>query len=497
MKNYKDYQKYASDISAKRNIEITKANSGDKLSFTPYIYNNCSASCKFCSEKLVRHGKVMVCDAPCEHYTERLTRALQYVFDRKIFLSLSGKEPSENVEQLEMISKAVEKVEHNGGIIQQRVMYSNLSGFTKEWERLISVLHDLAVSRIECSRHHYDENINQNIMRFKVGETIQNNAVFLDVVQKLQRNFSIKMVCVFQKSGVKNAEDVVSYLKFAKEAGVKEIVFRELAMFDDAVDQGITTEYIVENRVELMEILEELPRSVFHLSEITEGYYYYSFVYEYAGMKVYFEMSDYEEMIKHHNSSDLYKLIFYPNGKLCKDWNMQGEIDFKPHLEKLKDIARILSSQTDAVLIGSMATYITRPELLNHVPIDVDFYINKDIDNLKNVIRILEKYGYKVYSWTDFVDEKFDFEKLSGRFYLRGIKGNIMVDITYESSGFDESVFSREMIFVDGIRTLTDEGIMELLEGCDREETIERYKKYKEHNDYVKNKIAADIASRY
>lgn len=326
MLHYKDYKEYAHMLADNGKSVIEKVTENNRLSFTPYIYNACSANCAFCSEKLIRDGQVMVCDGLCDDYVERLKHVFSRLHDRPVFLSLSGKEPSESVDVLEMIMKEAKTFIENGGIITEKVMYSNLSGFCKEKEQLKKVLLEGGVNRIECSRHHYDEEKNQAIVNFKEGETIKSNAVFQALVKELNRMVPMKMVCVLQRQGIATAEDILRYLEFAQQTGVCEVVFRELAMFDDAVDQCMTSKYIVENRVELKEILEQLDPAIFRELHIVEGYYYFSFQYKYQDMHVSFEMSDYEEMIRKHYGDELHKLILYPNGMLCKDWNMKGEI---------------------------------------------------------------------------------------------------------------------------------------------------------------------------
>lgn len=326
MLHYKDYKEFARQEADRGKIPIETKTEGSQLSFTPYIYNKCSANCDFCSEKLVRNGKVMVCDEQCPDYVDRLRQVFDWLRNRPVFLSLSGKEPSESVELLEIITEEAVKFINSGGVITDKVMYSNLSGFCKEKQRLLKVISDIELTRIECSRHHYDEDMNQSIVNFKTGESIKRNDVFQSVVRELNQYVPMKMVCVLQKKGISTIQEILRYLEFAKETGVREVVFRELAMFDDAVDAGVTTKYIIDNRIELMEILKVLSPAQFSCVHIIEGYYYYSFQYRYKDMCVSFEMSDYEEMIRKHYGNQLYKLILYPNGTLCKDWNMEGEI---------------------------------------------------------------------------------------------------------------------------------------------------------------------------
>lgn len=326
MLHYKDYTEYIQNLSVK-NLHVENKTDTKQISFTPYVYNTCSANCRFCSENLVRDGKVCVCDQVCADYREKLKQIFSWLKKRPVFLSISGREPSESVEQLRDIIEAANEFTGKGGNLTEKVMYSNLSGFCKYKEELIELIQSGKLTRIECSRHHYAEDLNQEIVNFKNGEKIKENAAFLETVRELCKYTDVKMVCVLQKKGVSGLEEVMQYLDFAKMSGVRAVVFRELAIFDNAIEDGKTAQYIMENRVELLDILKQLEPKLFTNLHITKGYYYYSFHYTYKDIQVDFEMSDYEEMIQHHeNEEELYKLILYPNGMICKDWNMKGEI---------------------------------------------------------------------------------------------------------------------------------------------------------------------------
>lgn len=335
-KFYEDYYQFAKQLVAANNVNIENRLENQQLSITPYIYNTCSANCQFCSEKLVRGGSITVCNGISTDYVDKFNKILDRVKDRPIFLSLSGKEPTESKDHLKVILDVAKNFQNNGGNITDKVMYSNLSGFAKDFEGLMNVLSGNDITRIECSRHHYDEEKNQWIVKFKHYnggyEPIMNNDVFADVVKKLNTVIPVKMVCVLQKTGIGKVDEIINYLEFAGKLGVTEVVFRELAVFNDSVEMGRTQQYIVENRVELMDLLVNLPNNLFKINTIIKGYYYFSFGYKFDNrMNVSFEMSDYEEMIKYHsnmNDDKIYKLIYYPNGILCKDWNMKGKLDW-------------------------------------------------------------------------------------------------------------------------------------------------------------------------
>ena len=326
IKYYEDYRQAARMISEKTGIPVSRSESS-LVSFTPYVDNNCSAACRFCSERLTKNGQTSRCVGICRDYEQRLEAALSRLQGKQVFLSVSGKEPTESPGQLKTICRAACKAKAQGLSVSEAVLYTNLSGFCKYGEELEKTLCALPLSRIEFSRHHFDENVNQSIMQFRPGEEIKSNRALACVVRKLSESFPMKAVCVLQKTGVADIDGVQRYVEFARSLGVRDVVFRELAVFDGSVDKGNTADYIISERVEIWELLPYLLQSPFELSGIREGYYYFSFSCNYRDMRVSFEMSDYEEMERQHAGSILHKLILYPDGMLCRSWNKKGIVE--------------------------------------------------------------------------------------------------------------------------------------------------------------------------
>lgn len=314
-----DSEKFAKGKGFLQGYDINK-----RLSFTPYIYNICSANCRFCSEKLTRSGKAPLYGDTVPSYFEKLQMILKSLKESTIFLSLSGREPSESIEFVGECLKNFEIFEDNGGIISERVMYSNLSGAAKQTEQMCNLLSRYKLTRIEASRHHYNENLNQQIMNFH-GSDIQSNVVFWDIVKTLSAYTEIRLACVLQKGGIDSAEKMKQYIHQAQKNGVHSIVFRELSLLSDVIDRNTTKVYIDSARLPVMNLLYDLDSS-FVLKYVQKGYYYLSFRYAYENMDICFEMSDYTEMIKKHKGKAINKLIYYPDSSLCMDWNMEGKI---------------------------------------------------------------------------------------------------------------------------------------------------------------------------
>lgn len=327
MKCYEDYRRTAMMMSEKNGTPITEK-AGSLLSFTPYIDNSCSAACRFCSERLTKNGVDSRCGEVCADYEQKLTSVLSRLGERQIFLSISGKEPTESPGQLYSVCRAVKAAKEMGLQLSEAVVYSNLSGFCKYGDVLSEALSSLPLTRIEFSRHHFDEETNQSIMLFKNGEEIKKNSVLADITDTLGKAFPLRMVCVLQKTGIADCGGVTEYLDFARSLGVSDVVFRELAIFGSSVDSGATADYIIDNRIELSDLLPKLGEG-FRLISITKGYYYFSFIYSFRDMRVCFEMSDYEEMERQHTGSIVHKLIFYPDGRLCRSWNKKGVMEDK------------------------------------------------------------------------------------------------------------------------------------------------------------------------
>lgn len=147
---------------------------------------------------------------------------------------------------------------------------------------------------------------------------------------------------------------------------------------------------------------------------------------------------------------------------------------FQERYPEMLRMAQLLTSKTDAVLIGSLGTYLTYPQVLAARPHDVDLFVEGSFDNIKKIIAILKDNDYTVYSWQDEISENFDFSILSGRFYIRGIKDGLYIDATYEIVGLAFDEIRKYVVSSENILALNKEGQIIVLDLCDREDTAKR-----------------------
>lgn len=146
------------------------------------------------------------------------------------------------------------------------------------------------------------------------------------------------------------------------------------------------------------------------------------------------------------------------------------------NLGGLLHLASILTQNTDSVLIGSLGLYLTCREALKKLPSDVDLYAKKSEDNIRNIIRILRRLEYKVYSWQDVIDENVDYSMLDGRYYIRGRKDDLVVDITYEIENLTYEDMKKYEVLKSAqeIKVYTREGNIKVLSESDRKEHMEQ-----------------------
>ena len=75
-----------------------------------------------------------------------------------------------------------------------------------------------------------------------------------------------------------------------------------------------------------------------------------------------------------------------------------------------------------------------------------------------------------VYSWQDIIDDNFNYDLLKGRFYVRGIKGDKKVDVTYEIENLDYEELEAKGKTIKEINTYNKQGFIRLLDCSDRKD---------------------------
>ena len=315
------------------------------VTFTPYASAMpCSARCRFCSETLVEQGSKRPASGlrPSGAYFSQLREALQQLEGLPLSYSLSGLETTDDPDWL---YRMLDVLEGHAAVspVQGRVLYSNGAGLAHpaHGQALLERLARFGVDWVELSRHHADAAVNQSIMRFRPGVHVQRQAAFTGMLRSLSERLPVKLVCIVQECGVASPQDLLHYLAWARDLGVRAVIFREFSQLDERYRDNVTARYIASTRVAMAGLLEgclALPDFLdrFTCEQVTEGYYFWNLVGRYGDMRVTFEASDYARMHRQHQSGDVYKLVFHANGKLCAGWNPDQNVLFEAGREEVR-----------------------------------------------------------------------------------------------------------------------------------------------------------------
>ncbi len=220
----------------------------------------------------------------------------------------------------------------NGPRVEQRVLYSNGAGLARAHaERLLDALVDFGVSWIELSRHHPLQAHNDAIMRFRADEPIADATTFVQTARRIAARLPVRLVCIVQRGGVCSAEEIARYIAWARSCGAGQVIFRELSRLDDAYRNNGTLRYIEQHRIGVEHLLAECMQqpwwSRWQLDGMTEGYYFWNVrMRSDDGMQVVFESADYAAMHARHATGDVYKLVFFANGRLCAGWDPDADV---------------------------------------------------------------------------------------------------------------------------------------------------------------------------
>lgn len=307
------------------------------VTFTPFAsVEPCTARCHFCSETLLykKATKLSATLRPGDKYFDHLECAFDATGKIPKGLSLSGLEATSDVDWLLQVVSAARSAEQKHGAFEDRVLYSNLTGFTRDRsQELLKALQDFNLTRAEVSRHSQDELKNQEIMNFRPGISVKLNSVFEAGLKKTLDWIPVKLVAVIQKGGIEKQGDVIPYLEWAKHLGVKEVVFRELSKIHDLYKSNSTSKYVEANRVPIEDVLRTAmeDESDFSYEEFVSGYYYQNHRFRWKkDMDVIFESSDYLQMKQLHQSDTIYKFVFHANGNLTADWDPGHQVILTP-----------------------------------------------------------------------------------------------------------------------------------------------------------------------
>ncbi len=177
------------------------------ITFTPFASAQpCSARCFFCSETLrTKETRTLAASLrPGPNYFAELAAAMRELIGLPLSFSLSGLESTDDASWFLSVIQELDAFEEAGGIVQERVLYTNGAGLCGETtgSLLLPRLQGFRLTRAELSRHHYNETTNQEIMRFRLRRPIVDNPIFEKTVRASLGHFPVRLVCIIQRGGI-------------------------------------------------------------------------------------------------------------------------------------------------------------------------------------------------------------------------------------------------------------------------------------------------------
>ena len=310
------------------------------LTFTPFANAvRCNAHCAFCSEELVRHsGHQLTAKRLIDDYSAYFARLAEALWPFRGFpmgLSLSGLEATAEPAWLQSLLACLTQLESDGLLFDEKVLYTNGSGLATQPE-LIAALAKFGVDRLELSRCHYDETVNQQIMRFNRNQPIRQNGVYESTVRELHGRLTVKNSCILTRTGIANVTNVEQYLAWAANLGVRQVVFRELSRLEGSYLPNVFTHWIEANRIPIEPLLAtvapnlEEQRAGWEYLGSTFGYYYYNEHYRWQTVEVIFETSSYPALQAANATHVIQKLILHSDGTLAGDWDPDSAVLSRP-----------------------------------------------------------------------------------------------------------------------------------------------------------------------
>ncbi|TAD98583.1 MAG: hypothetical protein EAZ97_10605 [Bacteroidetes bacterium] len=304
--------------------------------FTPFANAvPCNAHCAFCSEDLVRKGEhlptAQTLIKDYKRYFEGLKAILNEFKGLKMGLSLSGLEATAEPKWLSELLEILTNTDFDS-IFDEKVLYTNGTGLVN-FPELILQIQKAGFERIELSRCHDDEKINQQIMYFNKNQAVRKNEVFKSLFDNEYLKNHIKISCILTKKGINSLEKLENYLEWVDSLGVKTVVFREMSRMDQQYDSTVTYTWIEENRVEIEQLMKEIAptysniRKNWTYQKSTIGYYYYNEHYFWKNkIEVIIETSSYSALMQANASGIVQKLIYHSNGNLTGDWDSNNAV---------------------------------------------------------------------------------------------------------------------------------------------------------------------------
>lgn len=252
----------------------------------------CNASCSFCTWKR----------EPDESgFLDAFYKLIYHLPPEFTQISISGGEPTLSPVLPDVLA-GIEILKAQGRVTKA-VLTTNGSNLTATMGLLSP-----AINHVNVSRHHYDDETNQNIFKCAAPlyDNISNSIGILECL-----GIDTNLNCVLNTS--RDQTFLSHYIAYAKKIGAHSVTFRN--MYNDYSES---------------ELLAYL-RKHYKATSVSSCPVCRTEEYLANGMKVRCHLSDEEPTSNINLNDELYELILHPDGTLSKDWGKQKPVLLEEH----------------------------------------------------------------------------------------------------------------------------------------------------------------------
>lgn len=290
-----------------------------------FVDDYCNADCDFCVAQLRFENRGQMYKKSkidsLEEYMVRLDQVFKRIRPLNPSISITGGEPTWS-DKLPFILDLI-----NEYGFRKRTLTTNGSGLLRTSPSgkglIINDIINNEFQHLNISKVHYDEEINQKIMKYQKGYTSNEDLRKIILFSKAN-NLRPRMSCLLLQSGIHTLEDMIKYMEFYQNLGIDNVIFRELMDFDN--EKMINHEKVAfckQNKVYLNDLWKQIDTdSRFTKIKNILGYYYYVEIYKYQNVDMCSESANlvklYEQKAIHNDI--VFEMIFHPNGNLNGSW---------------------------------------------------------------------------------------------------------------------------------------------------------------------------------
>lgn len=281
----------------------------------------CDARCAYCVSKMTTDEGMA--QKPEKINVNRLKRAFEYATGGQTETAMiTGKGepvlfPDHITEYLNYLLKFEKSTGHK--IHEKELQTNGIRIAEGAVDNLLNIWRAANLQTIAVSIVHYDPNVNREIF-----VPYRKNYIELPaLITKLhEADFSVRLACVLIKGGIDNSRKLIGLIQFAKDHGVEQLTIRSVNKPLDARNLEVA-KWVDEHKLDPGQ-LEDINTYLSENGTVVKTFPFGGTVYSIFNVRHQNVCSTTSLTKDPYPKNYLRQLIFYPGGRIAKDWTEKG-----------------------------------------------------------------------------------------------------------------------------------------------------------------------------